>query len=69
MKTKNYLKLAVATACITIAANVIAQTTNYVPTWTGAVYNNSHTPIYEDPTNLRIGIGTITPGYKQKNKA
>jgi trimeric autotransporter adhesin len=41
-----------------------AQTTGYVPKWSGSAYVNTATPIFEDAVNLRIGIGTTTPGYK-----
>ena len=54
---------AILFAIIVLFANINAQTTGYIPKWNGS-YVNTVTPIYEDATNSRIGIGTTTPGYK-----
>lgn len=43
---------------------LFAQTLNYVPKWNGSAYSNTVTPIFEDATNSRIGIGTTSPAYR-----
>lgn len=46
---------------ITMTKTAISQTTNYIPKWSGTTYVNTVTPIFEDATNSRIGIGTTSP--------
>src|SRR3989304_511357 len=64
MKTKIKLVSITLLVGIAIATSAIAQTTNYVPKWNGSAYVNTITPIYEDATNNRIGIGNIAPNEK-----
>ncbi len=63
MKQKFKLISAIMLSCIAMASMSFAQTTNYVPKWNGA-WVNTVTPIFEDATNSRIGIGTTTPASK-----
>jgi len=65
MKKKNKLISLALLAGTLMTADAISQTANYIPKWnSGSGYGNTVTPIFEDATNLRIGIGTTTPGYK-----
>ena len=51
------------TCAVTISAitHVNAQTTDYILKWNAGVVANTSTPIFDDVTNNRVGIGTITP--------
>jgi|GEM_PF-1303896 len=60
---KQKLKFELMFVCIAMTFSSIAQITGYIPKWNGTAYVNTVTPIFEDATNSRIGIGTTTPTY------
>ena len=61
MKQKFKLISALIFAGIAMATNAIAQTSGYFGRGNGTTWINSTTPLFEDITNSRIGIGTTAP--------
>jgi hypothetical protein len=66
MKNINILSaIAIMLIGITMAINAMGQTLNHIAKFNAAFTAvDTQTPIFEDATNLRIGIGTTSPSFK-----